>query len=208
MKTRNIVSSVTLVGAMALAGAAVAEQPYPAWSKVDDHSVNDSYNTDVTKSVTYTQESWYRYDPRTSYQSSVEKTSADQSSFKLQHQDAGHKGSSSANGYASGHEVDMTGSTNRLNVGNDQSSAFLSPSFVNNNVPVTTIVGGDSSGPIVTTTKVAGRDLDTNRGLIGSPIGNTSAFVQGAVSQASSSALTQSGDSSNSIADPMSVQVK
>jgi hypothetical protein len=204
MKTCKIVSSVTLVGAMALAGAAVAEQPYPAWSKVDDHSVNGSYNTDVTKSETYSSESWYRYDPRTSYQSSVEKTSQD--SFKVQNQDAGHKGFSSADGYASGHQVDTTGSTNSLNVGNDQSSAFLSPSFVNNNVPVTTIVGGDSNGPIVTTTKVAGRDMDVNRGLIGSPVGNTSAFVQGAVSQASSSALTQSGDSSNRVHDPMIIK--
>lgn len=204
MKTRNIVSSVTLVGAMAFAGAAVAEQPYPAWSKVDDHSVNGSFNTDVTKSESYTSESWYRYDPRTSYHTQVEKT--DQSSFKLQDQNAGHKAFSSADGYASGHQVDVTGSTNRLNVGNDQSSAFLSPSFVNNNVPVTTIVGGDSNGPIVTTTKVAGRDMDVNRGLIGSPVGSTSAFVAGAVSQASSSALTQSGDSSNSIHDPMIIK--
>jgi len=202
MKTRKIVSSVTLVGALALAGAAVAEQPYSAWSKPVDHSVNGSYNTDVTKSSSYSSESSYRYDP--SYVSSVDRT--DQSSFKLQDQDAGHKGFSSATGFASGHRVETTGSTNSLNVGNDQSSAFLSPSFVNNNVPVTTIVGGDSNGPIVTTTKVAGRDMDVNRGLIGSPIGNTSAFVQGAVSQASSSALNQSGDSSNSIHDPMIVK--
>jgi len=204
MKTRNIVSSVTLVGAMAFAGAAVAEQPYGAWSKAGAPSVSDSYNTDVTKSTSYSSESWYRYDPHTSYQSSVEKTS--QQSFKVQDQDAGHTGFSSANGYASGHQVDLTGSRNNLNVGNDASNAFLSPSFVNNNVPVTTIVGGDSNGPIVTTTKVAGRDMDVNRGLIGSPIGNTSAFVQGAVSQSSSSALNQSGDSSNSIHDPMIVK--
>ena len=189
--------------------------------KSDDHSTNDSYNKDlqITKkqsddhSIKDSFKSWSDDDTRIDtrydydYASSVNVAKPELNSYKLQSQKSGHEGAAFSTGSAKGHEVSTTGSTNYMNVGNDESYSYQSPSFVNNNVPVNTIVGGDNLGAIVTTTKVAGRDQDVNRGFIGSPVGNTTALVQGAVSQTSLSGIDQSGDSSNSIADPMSVSL-
>jgi hypothetical protein len=167
--------------------------------KSDDHSIADSFNSDDDTKI----DTRYTYD----YTSKYNVAKPELNSIKYQSQDAGHEGSAYANGSADGHDVSTTGSTNYLEVGNDTSSAFLSPTFVNNNVPVNTVVAGDNLGNILTSTKVAGRDQDVNRGIMNSDIGNTMSLVSGDVSQTSLSGVDQSGDSSNSIADPMSVSL-
>ena len=165
----------------------------------DDHSIADSFNSDDDTQI----DTRYTYD----YTSKYNVAKPELNSIKYQSQDAGHKGSSYAHGSADGHEVSTTGSTNYLEVGNETSSAFMSPTFVNNNVPVNTVVAGDNLGNILTSTKVAGRDQDVNRGIMNSDIGNTTSFASGDVSQTSLSAIEQSGDSAASIADPMNVSL-
>ena len=131
------------------------------------------------------------------------------SSYKYQDQDAGHQADTSVYGTARGHSVGVEGSTNFVSAGNDE-TVYYGPALVNTNtnqLPQNNLfISGSNGAPISQENTFAGRDLGP-KGVF-APIGNTSAFVSGDVSNRSGAVVDQSGDSSNSIADPMSSVIK
>ena len=131
------------------------------------------------------------------------------SSYKYQDQDAGHQADTSVYGTARGHSVGVEGSTNFVSAGNDE-TVYYGPALVNTNInqlPQNNLfISGSNGAPISQDNTFAGRDMGP-KGVF-APIGNTSAFVSGDVSNRSGASVGQSGDSSNSIADPMSSVIR
>lgn len=131
------------------------------------------------------------------------------SSFKYQDQDAGHQADTSVYGTARGHSVGVKGGTNLVSAGNDE-TVYYGPALVNTNInqlPQNNLfISGSNSAPIRQDNTFAGRDMGP-KGVF-APIGNTSAFVSGDVGNRSGASVGQSGDSSNSIADPMSSVIR
>ena len=128
------------------------------------------------------------------------------SSYKFQDQDAGHQADTSVLGIASGHSVGVEGSTNFVSAGNDE-TVYYGPALVNTNtnqLPQNNlfISGSNVASPINQQNTFAGRDMGP-KGVF-APIGNTSSMVSGDVGNQSGASVDQAGDSSNSIADPMS----
>lgn len=126
-------------------------------------------------------------------------------SHKFQDQDAGHQADTQVYGAASGHSVGVEGGTNLVSAGNEE-TVYYGPALVNTNTNINPVnnafVQGSNSAPIYQANTVAGGDMG-DRGIFGSPIGNTSAQVGGSVGNQSGAAVDQSGDAANSIADPM-----
>ena len=127
------------------------------------------------------------------------------SSYKYQDQDAGHQADTAVYGSASGHSVGVEGGTNFVSAGNDE-TVYYGPALVNTNVnqlPQNNLfIQGSNGAPISQANTFAGRDMGP-KGVF-APIGNTSASVLGNVGNQSGASVDQGGDSSNSIADPMS----
>jgi hypothetical protein len=127
------------------------------------------------------------------------------SSYKYQDQDAGHQADTSVLGVATGHSVGVEGGTNLVSAGNDE-TVYYGPALVNTNtnqLPQNNLfISGNNGAPISQDNTFAGRDLGP-KGVF-APIGNTSAMVGGNVGNQSGASVEQGGDSSNSIADPMS----
>lgn len=128
------------------------------------------------------------------------------SSYKFQDQDAGHQADTSVYGVAKGHSVGVEGGTNLVSAGNDE-TVYYGPALVNTNInqlPQNNLfISGSNGAPISQANTFAGRDMGP-KGIFNSPIGNTSAQVGGNVGNQSGASVDQAGDSSNSIADPMS----
>lgn len=126
-------------------------------------------------------------------------------SHKFQKQDAGHQADTSVYGTASGHSVAVEGGTNFVSAGNDE-TRYYGPALVNTNtnqLPQNNLfISGSNGAPIRQDNTFAGRDMGP-KGVF-APIGNTSAQVGGNVGNQSGASVGQSGDSANSIADPMS----
>lgn len=131
------------------------------------------------------------------------------SSYKYQDQDAGHQADTSVYGTSRGHSVGVEGGTNFVSAGNDE-TVYYGPALVNTNInqlPQNNLfISGSNGAPIRQDNTFAGRDMGP-KGVF-APIGNTSAFVSGDVSNRSGASVGQSGDSSNSIADPMSSVIR
>lgn len=126
-------------------------------------------------------------------------------SHKFQDQDAGHQADTQVYGAASGHSVGVEGGTNLVSAGNDE-TVYYGPALVNTNtnqLPQNNLfIQGHSTAPISQANTFAGRDMGP-KGVF-APIGNTSAQVGGSVGVQAGATVDQSGDSANSIADPMS----
>lgn len=126
-------------------------------------------------------------------------------SYKHQDQDAGHQADTQVYGAASGHSVGVEGGTNLVSAGNDE-TVYYGPALVNTNtnqLPQNNLfIQGSNGAPISQANTFAGRDMGP-KGVF-APIGNTSAQVGGNVGNQSGASVGQSGDSANSIADPMS----
>jgi len=126
-------------------------------------------------------------------------------SHKFQDQDAGHQADTAVYGSASGHSVGVEGGTNLVSAGNDE-TVYYGPALVNTNtnqLPQNNLfIQGSNGAPISQANTFAGRDMGP-KGVF-APIGNTSAMVGGNVGNQSGASVDQSGDSANSIADPMS----
>ena len=131
-------------------------------------------------------------------------------SHKFQDQDAGHQADTQVYGAASGHSVGVEGGTNLVSAGNEE-TVYYGPALVNTNtnqLPQNNLfIQGSNSAPIGQSNTFAGRDMG-DKGIFGSPIGNTSVGVSGSVGNQSGAAVDQSGDSANSIADPMSSVIR
>ena len=121
--------------------------------------------------------------------------------LKVASQDAGHEQAQDQYSAAEGHDVATQGSANYLDVGND-TSAIAGPVFTNNNqyTPTNVIVDGDAVGLDVIT-KVAGRDLETNRGMIGVEVGATEVGVFGDTMSSNWGEQGAQGDSANTMTD-------
>ncbi|MHA1569810.1 MAG: hypothetical protein ACTSXZ_10090 [Alphaproteobacteria bacterium] len=131
-------------------------------------------------------------------------------SYKYQDQDAGHQADTQVYGSASGHSVGVEGGTNLVSAGNDE-TVYYGPALVNTNtnqLPQNNlfIQGSNTGAPISQANTFAGRDMGP-KGVF-APIGNTSAQVGGNVGNQSGASVDQSGDSANSIADPMSSVIR
>jgi hypothetical protein len=130
-------------------------------------------------------------------------------SYKYQDQDAGHQADTAVYGSASGHSVGVEGGTNLVSAGNDE-TVYYGPALVNTNInqlPQNNLfISGSNGAPISQANTFAGRDMGP-KGVF-APIGNTSAQVGGNVGNQSGASVDQSGDSANSIADPMSSVIR
>ncbi len=130
------------------------------------------------------------------------------SSYKYQDQDAGHQADTSVLGVARGHSVAVKGSTNFVSAGNDE-TVYYGPALVNTNtnqLPQNNLfISGSNGAPINQQNTFAGRDMGP-KGVF-APIGNTTTVVSGNVGNQSGASVDQAGDSSNSIADPMSSSI-
>ncbi|MCZ6459009.1 MAG: hypothetical protein O6766_06560, partial [Gammaproteobacteria bacterium] len=235
MRKAVFASSVVLAGILAASSAAA--DPYASWRKPssDDETVSivDSFNRESTSSYS----SVYSEDNDKSYRSSVQEdndvtttitednditkswqqsTDVDfqiatptMSSYKYQDQAAGHQADTSVYGTARGHSVGVEGGTNFVSAGNDE-TVYYGPALVNTNInqlPQNNLfISGSNGAPIRQDNTFAGRDMGP-KGVF-APIGNTSAFVSGDVSNRSGASVGQSGDSANSIADPMSSVIR
>jgi hypothetical protein len=126
-------------------------------------------------------------------------------SYKHQDQDAGHQADTTVLGVANGHSVDVEGGTTVVSAGNDE-TVYYGPALVNTNVnqlPQNNLfIQGSNGAPISQANTFAGRDMGP-KGVF-APVGNTSVGVSGNVGNQSGASVGQSGDSANSIADPMS----
>jgi len=170
-------------------------------SEDNDTSIHKEYSSVYTSSedndVT---KSWYS---TTDVDSQVATPTL--TSFKFQDQDAGHQADTSVYGTATGHSVGVEGGTNFVSAGNDE-TRYYGPALVNTNtnqLPQNNLfIQGSNGAPISQSNAFAGRDYGP-KGVF-APIGNTSAMVSGSVGNQSGASVDQSGDSSNSIADPMS----
>ncbi len=198
---------------------------------------NDSWRTDsrsedndYTSSVSEDNDFWSRHSEDNDYTSSYSEdndvtTTEDNdvtteldfqiatptmTSHKFQDQDAGHQADTQVYGAASGHSVGVEGGTNLVSAGNEE-TVYYGPALVNTNtnqLPQNNLfIQGSNSAPIGQSNTFAGGDMG-NKGIFGSPIGNTSAQVGGSVGNQSGAAVDQSGDSANSIADPMSSVIR
>jgi len=133
-------------------------------------------------------------------------------STKYQDQEAGHEAGASVYGAASGHTVGVEGGTNLVSAGNEETT-FYGPALINENnnnfTPQSNdmLIGGDVGPGAYLGQSNAAEIVNGDkgdRGLFGSPIGNTSAQVGGNVGQQSGSVIDQQGDSSNGIREDMS----
>jgi hypothetical protein len=92
-----------------------------------------------------------------------------------------------------------------VSAGNDE-TVYYGPALVNTNVnqlPQNNLfIQGSNGAPISQANTFAGRDMGP-KGVF-APVGNTSVGVSGNVGNQSGASVGQSGDSANSIADPMS----
>lgn len=171
------------------------------WANSEDNDIMATWTNTEDNDYTHTEDN--DVDVDVDFQIATATLTSD----KYQHQDAGHEGSQTVLGMASGHEVGVKGATNLVSAGNDE-QRFYGPAMVNDNVnqlPVNNaFVGGDSYGMSQDNT-FAGRDMGS-KGVF-APIGNTHATVVGDVGQASSAGMRQSGDASNGIADVMSAPI-
>ncbi len=131
------------------------------------------------------------------------------SSYKFQDQDAGHQADTQVYGAASGHSVGVEGGTTVVSAGNDE-TVYYGPALVNTNtnqLPQNNLfIQGSNGAPISQANTFAGRDMGP-KGVF-APVGNTSAIVGGNVGNQSGASVDQSGDSANSIADPMSSVIR
>jgi hypothetical protein len=232
MKSRKIVTGLVFAGVAALAGGASADStPYGMWqaevnvdesfnrSKSVDRSIDGSFNTDVRKTedndITtivsedndITKDLRWNYESTSSWASSVDTRYdatkvGDLNSKKNQDLDAGHEASQYVGGSATGPTTDTQGGDVFLSLGNDYGSGFKP---VINTADATTVVAGDSNAPILTKQVLAGGSIID---LSGSAFGNTTSYLEGDVLQSSGAVSDQSGDSANSIQDPMSVSVQ
>lgn len=168
------------------------------WSRhSEDNDVTSSYSED--NDVTTTEDN----DVTTDLDFQI--ATPTMTSHKFQDQDAGHQADTQVYGAASGHSVGVEGGTNLVSAGNEE-TVYYGPALVNTNTNINPVnnafVQGSNSAPIYQANTVAGGDMG-DRGIFGSPIGNTSAQVGGSVGNQSGAAVDQSGDAANSIADPM-----
>jgi hypothetical protein len=217
-------TSLILAG-IAFAGGVQAQSPYAAWQQSDDDQVsidgsfNRSYESSWTSSVTEDND----VDVRRSHSEDndvITTTTEDNdvttdvdlqfatptlTSYKYQDQDAGHQADTSVLGVASGHRTAVEGGTTVVSAGNDE-TVYYGPALVNTNtnqLPQNNLfIQGSNGGPISQANTFAGRDMGP-KGVF-APVGNTSVGVSGSVGNQSGAAVDQSGDSANSIADPMS----
>ena len=223
MKIRTITAGgLVLVGA-AFAGTASAD-PYGMWhgtsidgsfnpvtttntsvsKSEDDHS---SYSKDDHSSYSDTDRSYNTSNWSSAWSSYSDVFKPEQSQYKFQDQQAGHTADAYVTGSATGHDVSASGSRNNVSVGNDQ-TFVAGPYFYNNNQnnPQTQLLLNSTvAGGVAQDSQMVGRDLKTI--VMSGDIGRTIAGASGDVSQSSASTIGQSGDSSNSIADPQSVTV-
>jgi hypothetical protein len=170
-------------------------------SEDNDVSISKEYSSVYTSSEDNdVSKSWYQ---TTDVDSQVATPTL--TSFKFQKQDAGHQADTSVYGTASGHAVSVEGGTNFVSAGNDE-TRYYGPALVNTNtnqLPQNNLfIQGSNGAPISQANTFAGRDMGP-KGVF-APIGNTSAQVGGNVGNQSGATVGQSGDSANSIADPMS----
>ncbi|MGE0621591.1 MAG: hypothetical protein AB7I04_02015 [Pseudomonadales bacterium] len=130
-------------------------------------------------------------------------------SHKFQDQDAGHQADTQVYGAASGHSVGVQGGTTVVSAGNDE-TVYYGPALVNTNtnqLPQNNLfIQGSNGAPISQANTFAGRDMGP-KGVF-APVGNTSAIVGGNVGNQSGASVDQSGESANSIADPMSSVIR
>lgn len=180
-------------------------------SEDNDYTSSVSEDNDYTSSVVedndITKDLRWNYESTSSWESSVDTRYdatkvGDLNSHKVQYLDAGHEASQQVDGSATGHTTDTQGGDLFLSLGNDQGYGFKP---VINTADSTVVVAGDSNAPIVTEQIMAGGSIID---LSDSAFGNTSSLVQGDVEQRSGAIVDQSGDSANSVADPMSVAVQ
>ncbi|MEM7000802.1 MAG: hypothetical protein AAF529_08445 [Pseudomonadota bacterium] len=173
-----------------------------SWSNVEDNDVTKSWSNSEDNDHTYSEDNDVAVDV------DFQIATPTLESYKMQSQDAGHAGSQTVLGSASGHEVGVQGGTNVVSAGNDEQT-FFGPAMVNTNInqlPVNnTFVGGDNYAPISQANTFAGRDMGP-KGVF-APIGNTHAEVLGNVGQSSNAGMSQSGSSANGIADTMSAPI-
>ncbi|MCB1685692.1 MAG: hypothetical protein R3E82_13785 [Pseudomonadales bacterium] len=160
-----------------------------------------SEDNDVTTTVTEDNDSSWEQTTELDFQIATPTLT----SHKYQDQDAGHQADTAVYGSASGHSVGVEGGTNLVSAGNDE-TVYYGPALVNTNVnqlPQNNLfIQGSNGAPISQANTFAGRDMGP-KGVF-APIGNTSASVLGNVGNQSGASVDQSGDSANSIADPMS----
>lgn len=184
---------------------------YRQKSEDNDYTSSVSEDNDYTSSVVedndITKDLRWNYESTSSWESSVDTRYdatkvGDLNSHKVQYLDAGHEASQQVDGSATGHTTDTQGGDLFLSLGNDQGYGFKP---VINTADSTVVVAGDSNAPIVTEQIMAGGSIID---LSDSAFGNTSSLVQGDVEQRSGAIVDQSGDSANSVADPMSVAVQ
>jgi hypothetical protein len=217
-------TSLVLAG-IVFAGGVQAQSPYAAWQQSDDDQVsidgsfNRSHESSWTSSVTEDND----VDVRKSHSEDndvITTTTEDNdvttdvdlqfatpklTSYKYQDQDAGHQADTSVLGVASGHRTAVEGGTTVVSAGNDE-TVYYGPALVNTNtnqLPQNNLfIQGSNGGPISQANTFAGRDMGP-KGVF-APVGNTSVGVSGSVGNQSGASVDQSGDSANSIADPMS----
>lgn len=180
-------------------------------SHSEDNDYTSSYasseDNDVTEDNDYTSTVTEDNDVTTSLDFQI--ATPTMSSYKFQDQDAGHQADTQVYGAASGHSVGVEGGTNLISAGNDE-TVYYGPALVNTNtnqLPQNNLfIQGSNAAPISQANTFAGRDMGP-KGVF-APVGNTSAFVSGSVGNQSGASVDQSGDSANSIADPMSSVIR
>ena len=180
-------------------------------SRSEDNDYTSSYQTsednDVTTTITEDNDVTKSWQQSTDVDLQI--ATPTMTSYKFQDQDAGHQADTSVYGTASGHSVGVEGGTNLVSAGNDE-TVYYGPALVNTNtnqLPQNNLfISGSNGAPISQANTFAGRDMGP-KGVF-APIGNTSAQVGGNVGNQSGASVDQSGDSANSIADPMSSVIR
>ena len=170
-------------------------------SEDNDYTSSVSEDNDVTTTITEDNDVTRTWEQDVDFQIAT----PTMTSTKYQDQDAGHQADTQVYGAARGHSVGVQGGTTVVSAGNDE-TVYYGPALVNTNtnqLPQNNLfIQGSNGAPISQSNTFAGRDMGP-KGVF-APIGNTSAQVSGNVGNQSGASVDQSGDSANSIADPMS----